>query len=104
VPHDLFQSEGVDPVLHGDRCIGMPQIMDAYVVKPGQFSDAPPRLLQVYERAVFRLTQDNVRVALAPGQSFKNVIGLARQGNAAASGFAVRQFQMVGRDIVLAPM
>ncbi len=74
--------------------------MDTHIWNASPLANTVPRLLQVDQPFTSYVSDNDKGVSLFAGEFCKNVVGFPWKRNAAAPGFAVGKFQVVGRNIV----
>ena len=79
------------PTGHGNRGIGMAQIVNPHVIKPRKASDAPPRSLHFGDVGVRQLALDDIRVASRAREGIQNRAASGGQRDAPFTHLAIGQ-------------
>lgn len=81
------------------RSVGMPQVVNAYIIQFGPLSNTSPRPLQVGDVMAFRVAKNNIGVVRFARNCIKAFVNGRRYRNLSSAGLAVRELNLVSVDV-----
>ena len=97
-PPDDRQAE---PATGTETCVGMPQVVQAYVGQAGALGHGVPRPLQILAGVVWIVTGDNVRAK--PLQTVEHSEGRGVEYDCLSAALAIRQEEQAAFGIEMLP-